>query len=120
MRTSPYSIDLRKKVIQYLESGKSQRLTSKTFDLNPSTISRWWLRYKTEGVYTPKARPGKLPRVSLGSIKSYIESNPDFKSSELGEYFGMTGAGALYWLKKLGFSYKKRLYLRGSKSGKKR
>jgi len=26
----------------------------------------------------------------------------------MGEYFGMTAGGALYWLKKLGFSYKKK------------
>ena len=26
----------------------------------------------------------------------------------MGKRFGMTGGGALYWLKKLGFSYKKK------------
>jgi len=108
MSTSPYSIDLREKVVKYLKSGKSQKFASEVFDLNPSTVSRWWLRYKREGSYAPKARRGKRPSVSLADIKAYIKSNPNFKSSEMGGYFGMSGTGALYWLKKLGFSYKKK------------
>jgi transposase len=108
MQTSPYSLDLRKKVIKYLESGKSQRSASETFDLNPSTINRWWLRYKREGNYAPKLRLGRQPRLSLPEVKAYIAANPNFKSSDMGKQFGMTGGGALYWLKKLGFSYKKK------------
>ena len=108
MTTSPYSVDLRNKVIKYLKSGRSQRSASETFDLNPSTISRWWLRYKREGNCTPRSRLGREPRVNLSQVRSYIESNPNFKSCDMGKQFGMTGGGALYWLKKLGFSYKKK------------
>lgn len=109
MLSSPYSVDLRKKVIKYLKSGKSQKSASEVFDLNPSTVSRWWLRYKREGHYIPRARLGKQPRVSLSEVKTYIEENPNFKSSDMGKNFEMTGSGALYWLKKLGFSYKKKI-----------
>jgi transposase len=108
MSTSPYSEDLRNKVIKYLELGKSQRSASETFDLNPSTISRWWLRYKREGNCMPRSRLGREPKVNLLQIKAYIECNPNFRSCDMGKHFGMTGGGALYWLKKLGFSYKKK------------
>jgi transposase len=108
MSTSPYSKDLRKKVIDYIESGKSQKSAVALFKLNPSTISRWWLRYKTEGHYNPRIRIGKKPKISAGELKSYIEANANFKASELGEHFGMSRVGALYWLKKLGYSYKKK------------
>jgi len=108
MTTSPYSLDLRNKVIKYLQSGNSQLSASQTFDLNPSTISRWWLRYKREGNCLARTRLGREPRVDLSKIKAYIEMNPNFKSSDMGAHFGMTGGGALYWLKKLGFSYKKK------------
>jgi transposase len=108
MTTSPYSADLRNKVIKYLKLGKSQRSASETFSLNPSTISRWWLRYKREGNCTARSRLGRDPRVDLSKVKSYIESNPNFKSSDMGKQFGMSGGGALYWLKKLGYSYKKK------------
>jgi transposase len=108
MRTSPYDKDLREKVIKYLESGKSQSSATVLFKLNPSTISRWWLRYKKEGHYEARVRIGKKPRVNEKELKKYVDLNPNFKTSDMGKYFGMSGAGALYWLKKLGYSYKKK------------
>lgn len=108
MTTSPYSLDLREKVIKYLKLGNTQKSAAKLFSLNDSTVNRWWLRYKNEGNYAPRKRLGRAPRVSLSSVKSYIKVNPDFKSADMGKHFGMTAAGACYWLKKLGFSYKKK------------
>lgn len=107
MSTSPYSLDLREKVIKYLELGNSQQSASKIFMLNPSTINRWWLRYKREGNYAPRKRLGRAPRLSISAVKDYIKANPNFKSEDLGKNFGMTSGGAIYWLKKLGYSYKK-------------
>ena len=114
MRTSPYSIDLRERVIKYIESGNSQKSAVELYELNPSTISRWWLRYKREGNYAARKRLGKRPRISIEKLKLYIESNPNFKTADMGKHFGMTGSGAFYWLKQLGYSYKKNLYLPGS------
>lgn len=108
MSTSPYSQDLRDKVIEYLELGNSQQSASKIFKLNLSTISRWWLRYKREGNCAPRKRLGRAPRVSLSALKDYIEMNPNFKSADMGKHFGMSSGGAFYWLKKLGYSYKKK------------
>ena len=108
MSTSPHSLDLREKVIKYLELGNSQQSASKIFMLNPSTVNRWWLRYKREGHYAPKKRLGRAARVSLSAVESYIKTNPNFKSADMGEHFGMTAGGAFYWLKKLGYSYKKK------------
>ena len=108
MTTSPYSKDLREKVIKYIESGNSQQSASKVFRLNPSTVSRWWLRYKREGSYAARKRPGKAPRVNASLVEEYVKANPNFTSAEMGEHFGMTSGGAFYWLKKLGYSYKKK------------
>lgn len=108
MSTSPYSIDLRKKVISYIESGKSQESASRVFALNPSTVNRWWLRYKREGHYNARPRIGKKPRVTSEEIKCYVSSTPDFTSEKMGKYFGMSASGARYWLRKLGYSYKKK------------
>lgn len=110
MSTSPYSIDLREKVINYLKLGNSQNSASILFQLNISTISRWYLRYKREGHYTPRVRIGKRPKFSEAELMFYIESTPDFKACDMGKHFGMTSSGARYWLKKLGFSYKKKTF----------
>ena len=108
MTTSPYSLDLRKKVIEYIESGGSQKSAVNIFKLNPSTISRWWLRYKTEGHYKPRVRTGKKPNVTRLELQRYIAANPNFNTNQMGKYFGMSNVGALYWLRKLGYSYKKK------------
>ena len=55
-----------------------------------------------------RLRLGREPRVTLSQVRAYVESHPHFKSCDMGKRFGMTGGGALYWLKKLGFSYKKK------------
>jgi transposase len=108
MSTSPYSIDLRKRVINFIEAGNSQQSASDIFELNKSTVNRWWLRNKREGNCAARIRIGRKPRISAESLKNYIEKNPNFKTEELGVYFGMSGSGAFYWLKKLGYSYKKK------------
>jgi transposase len=108
MRTSPYSLDLRERVIKFIESGNSQQSAVELYQLNPSTINRWWLRYKTEGHYTARARLGKKPRVNMEELKLFIASTPNFKTSDMGNHFGMSASGAFYWLKQLGFSYKKK------------
>ena len=46
---------------------------------------------------------GKRPRVTAEALESYIDSHANFKTSDKGGHFGMSGAGAFYWLKKLGF-----------------
>jgi transposase len=90
METSPYSEDLRKKVIQYLELGKRQRSATEVFELNISTVSRCWLRYQREGHCKARLRSGKKPRVTLEEVERYIESNPNFRSCDMGKHFGMT------------------------------
>ena len=108
MSTSPYSHDLRQKVITYLLSGKSQKSATQVFALNYSTVNRWWLRYKKEGHFSPRKRMGKAPRLTESDVKNYVDTHPNFISEEMGAHFNMTGAGALYYLKKFGYSFKKK------------
>lgn len=36
-----YSIDLRKKVIEFIEQGNTQKLACEIFNLNKATVNRW-------------------------------------------------------------------------------
>ncbi len=101
-------MDLRGKVIKYLKEGNSQKLTSKTFNIGTTTVSQWWLRYKKEGHFRPRPRLGAKPNMDIEKLKEYIESHPNSNSKEMGIEFGMTGKGVLYWLNKIGYSYKKK------------
>ena len=108
MSTSPYSEDLRKKVIKYIEKGGSKKGASEVFELHRNTVSLWWNRYKKEGDYRARERLGKKSNITAEEVKEYVELNHNFKASDMGKRFGISSVGAFYWLKKLGYSYKKK------------
>lgn len=108
MSTSPYSLDLRKKVIEFIDAGNSQREASKVFSISKTTINTWYIRYKKDGNYAPKKRLGARPQIDRSKFIRYVEDNPNATTSEIGKNFGITHAGAHYWLRKLGFGYKKK------------
>lgn len=110
MSTSPYSIDLREKVIKFIKSGKSQTEAAKIFDLHLSTVNRWYLRYRREGHCDPRKRPGAKSKIDKESLKDYINKNPDATLKEISLKYGVSVWGIYYWLKKLGFSYKKKRF----------
>jgi transposase len=108
MTTSPYSIDLRKKVIDYINKGNSQKEAGEIFAIHKNTINRWWLRYKSEGNLTPKKRLGLKSKVDKSKLEEFVRNNPDTTLSAVGIKFGITAGQVGVILKKLGFSYKKK------------
>lgn len=108
MTTSPYSLDLRERVIKFIIAGNTQTIAAKVFTLNLSTVSRWYLRYRKEGNCNPRKRPGAKSRIDSGSLSSYITKNPNATLQEISKEYGLSLWGIYYWLKKLGFSYKKK------------
>jgi transposase len=106
--SASYSQDFRKKVIEYVNRGNSCHSASIKFELASNTVRNWYKRYKSEGNYLPRKVGGKKGRISEQEVASYVHNNPNFILSEMGGCFGMSAAGALYWLRKLGYSYKKK------------
>ena len=105
---APYSKDFRKKVIDCVNQGHSCNSVSIKFEIAANTVRNWYKRYKSKGHYLPKKVGGKKGRLTSQEVESYVKSNPNFILSDMGKHFGMTSVGALYWLKKLGDSYKKK------------
>jgi transposase len=103
-----YSQDFRKKVIEYVNKGNSFRSASIKFEISSNTVMNWYKRYKLEGNYLPRKVGGKKGRISEQDVITYVNNNPNFILLEMGKHFGMSAPGALYWLRKLGFSYKKK------------
>jgi transposase len=108
MSTSPYSLDLRTKVIEYLKTGKSQKEASLIFGIHPNTISKWNVRKRNEGHCAAKTRPGKKGRVSTKDLEEFVTHNPDTNLKEIGAKFKISAWHSSRLLKKLGFSYKKK------------
>lgn len=108
MSTSPYNIDLRLKVISYLNKGNSQVAASNLFDIHKNTVNRWYIRYKKEGHAKPRIRKGVQSKVDRTSLEEYVLANPNSKLSEIGSRYGIKASQAGRILHKLGFSYKKK------------
>lgn len=103
-----YSQDFRKKVIEYVNRGNSCHSASIKFELASNTVRNWYKRYTLEGHYLPRKVGGKKARISEQDVADYVNHTPHFILSEMGAFFGMTAPGASYWLRKLGYSYKKK------------
>lgn len=120
MHKGSYSIDLREKVINFLEMGNTQRETSKVFNLSKTTINKWYLRYKNEGHYLPRKHLGAKPKIIKENFSNYVMHNLNATSEDIGKAFGISSSGARYWLRAIGFSYKKKpspMWRRIKKSG---
>ena len=94
--------------MSYVNKGNSCQEAGSKFDISPNTVRNWANRYRTEGHYLSRKVGGKKARVTSADIAFYIKMNPDFILSDMGNHFNMSAAGAHYWLKKLGYSYKKK------------
>ncbi|WP_341750037.1 IS630 transposase-related protein [Candidatus Tisiphia endosymbiont of Sialis lutaria] len=109
MSTSPYSKDLRKKVISYIEKVNSQRAAAKIFDIHKNTISRWNIRKRKEGTILAKARVGFKSKVDKQKLANFVKNNPNMRLQDIGKEFGIARSQTGRILKQLGFSYKKNL-----------
>lgn len=108
MTTSPYSLDLRERVIKFIVAGNTQTEAAKVFMLNLSTVNRWYLRQRKEGNCLARKRPGAKSKIDKESLKLYITKNPNATLQEISREYGVSLWGIYYWLKKLGYSYKKK------------
>lgn len=73
--TKSYSNDLRKRVIEYLDSGNNYSEVSKLFKVSISAIGRWYRKYKKEGNYAAKNRGGSKKKIDLEGLEEYVKTN---------------------------------------------
>jgi len=73
--SKPYSVDLREKVLEYLEKGNSKKAASKTFSIGIATIYRWVLQYKIKGHLKPKKSFSLLEELIEKSLKALLRKN---------------------------------------------
>jgi transposase len=107
MSTRSYSLDLRERVIRSIEGGFSREKAAKLFKIGTTTASRWWNRYKAEGHFNPRNRPGSKGKVDKSELIKMVENNPNSNLADIGNRFGVSASAVSQLLKKLGFSYKK-------------
>jgi transposase len=106
--TRPISEDLRRRVIEYIKTGKAYRSAAKKYDISYSSVHRWYTRYKETGSYQAIPYPGKKPKLSNIEFMEYVNSHPNSTLAQIGSHFGMSAKSAHYYMKKCNYSYKKK------------
>jgi transposase len=112
-RTSPYNIDLREKVVKYLEKGNRYIDAALVFEISGSAIGRWYRKYKGEGNFKAKIRIGAKRKIDDKTIEEMIKANPNLNLKFIAKSFGISIHPVADSLKRLGYSYKKSLLLYG-------
>jgi transposase len=111
-----YSKDLREKVMEYLESGYTQREARDTFGISLSAINKWHMLYITTGEITDKKRENKPKKLPPDKLKAYVHEHPDAYLQEIAQAFGCTDTAVSNALRKHGITRKKRRYATVSKT----
>ena len=102
-----YSEDLRKKVIEYLNSGYTQREARDTFHISLSAINRWSQQYHKTGELKNKPLNRSFKKLDPEKLKAYVKEHPDAYQQEMAERFGCSRQAVQKALKKLGITRKK-------------
>ena len=108
--TYGYSLDLRERVIAYLEEGHTQKEACSVFGVSRKTVYSWLKLKREKGSLSWKRTKGY--RVSKynkleAELKAYIVEHPDAYLQEIAEVFKGTSSGICRALKRFKISRKK-------------
>lgn len=103
-----YSVDYRKRAVEYHHEGNSQAEVKKAFKVYPSTLRDWEARYEAGSLEPSYPKTRKARKLPLDKLRSYVEENPDSFLSEIGEHFDCSAEAVRKGLIKLGITLKKR------------
>jgi transposase len=81
----PYSVDLRERIIGFVEGGRSRRRAADHFDVSPSCAIKLMDRWDRTGSATPGKRGGSVGKLRLHKdfLLARIKEKPDITMPEL-------------------------------------
>lgn len=103
-----YSVDLRERVLKFLEKNDDKKVASSLFEVGIASIYRWIRQKNTRGNLEPLRREYAYKKIDYELLKKYTEANPDQFLFEIAEQFSVTPQAIFYALKKLKITRKKR------------
>ncbi len=103
-----YSIDLRKRVIAFIESCGKKLEASRRFNVCRPTIDQWLLLKKeTGGLEAPPLPARAWRKLNPEALLAYVEAHPDEMLEDYAEHFQTSPSGIWRALKRLNFTRKK-------------
>jgi transposase len=120
----PYSMDLRKRVIELVAAGASRREVAELYEISPSVVVLWAQRWNATGNIAAKPSGGSISPLEDHAefLLGLVTEQPDLTLDEV--VAAMTkariaGSRTAVWrfYERHDVSFKKKLYTRRSKSG---
>lgn len=68
----PLSMDLRERAIERVQSGETTRSVAESLGIAPSSVTKWWQRYRETGSVAPGQMGGHKPRILSGPNRDWL------------------------------------------------
>jgi transposase len=110
----PYSDDLRRRVIRYVENGHSKAEASRHYEVSYRTIERWMNRYYATGEIKAVrvGRPTGTGKIVSVQLEASVAADSDKTLKERSKEFGVSAAALCKAMRRLGISHKKNTAVR--------
>src|SRR4029453_4753154 len=81
----PYSVDLRARVIEDVETGASRREAAERYGISPSVVVIWMQRFEETGSVAAKPSGGSIPPLAErgGFLVGLVANQPDLTLGEI-------------------------------------
>jgi len=102
-----YSIDLRERVIAFVEGIGSKVGASRLFKVSCRTVFTWIEKKRERGNLKIKLRDHKPYKIDEVALIAYMDKNQDHFLKQIAEHFHLTAPAIFYALRRLKISLKK-------------
>ena len=109
-----YSLDLRKKALEYLDTVGNRQKVVEAFNISLQVLERW-IRRRGENCLPAKQRKSSPSKINDQQLRLFVREHPDAYLREIAEKFGITLQAEFYVCKRLKISLKKDPLLRREK-----
>ena len=104
-----YSLDLRERVIAFVDEGGSKTDACRIFKIGHNTIYLWMRQRVSRGTIAPKARGKyKVRLLDDSKLSDYVKLHPDATLVEMAKIFSVSHVAIWKALRRLNITHKKK------------
>ena len=101
-----YSLDLRERVVIFIQNGGTKAEAARRFDLGRRTVYRYLAAAQT-GTLAPTKSWGKWRKLDPAKLQAHVKKHPDATLKDIQTVFGVSHHAVWVRLGQLGFTLKK-------------
>jgi transposase len=102
-----YSVDFRKRAVEFMDEGHTGKELYAAFKIYPSEVNKWRKLQEETGSLEPKYPKSRKGKIVIEELEKAVEKKPDAHLSELAKPFNCTKQAVFYALEKLKVKCKK-------------